>query len=364
MADLSAPAGAGGGGIPTVIVIVIVLIVLVAGVRLAGPRLAGRRSRAARAGVQWAFAPVASTLRRWLPAGWDARSGKSTGQAAKPQRDLLVRRLVLTPSRHAQLEPRLPRLAVISSGWHNAFYHGSAGSPRGGHLMVRAAAVRGVAHAVNAESGQDAVGTAWNERRKALFIVVADGLGALPRSGEAARRATNTAVKLYAAMDRSKDFHMFGRQLFHDVASDVKKYISAGRFDAATTLVAAEMRLVQSGAVISVCGVGDSEAWLLHDEQWRVLHHERGQGEENTTRQLPGYPKPLVSKRVRAPVGSVLLLATDGFAAALASEGSPLTRELARRWRKTPSAMEFLAHVDFVEDVFTDDRAVVAVWIR
>jgi hypothetical protein len=62
--------------------------------------------------------------------------------------------------------------------------------------------------------------------------------------------------------------------------------------------------------------------------------------------------------------GSVVVLASDGFAGALGGDGSPLARELADRWRKPPGPLEYLAHVSFIDEYWTDDRAAVAVWIQ
>jgi hypothetical protein len=254
------------------------------------------------------------------------------------------------------VEPRLTRPVVAHAAWCHMLFQGSCADDR---LVIRAAAVRGPAHAFEESPGQDALGLAWNDDRHALIAVVADGLGSLGGSGEVARHAARCGV-WHGSRIRTADELV---DVPGKVTQDLERAMADKKFDGATTIVMSEIRLTSDGAEVSVVGVGDSEAWYLHGEEWTVIHHERRDDGENVTRHLPSGEEPRC-RRVQVPHGSVVLLASDGFAGALATGGSPLSSELAKRWRRPPNLPEFLAQVDFADRFFTDDRAAVAVWIR
>lgn len=267
----------------------------------------------------------------------------------------------------AQPETRLPTKVILESKWGSGFFHGFCGPANEMRFVVRGAAVRGIGHARNGMPGQDVAGAMWDENRQSLLVTVADGLGSLPNSDRVALLVATDALRVPGShLDQKSELSARAHLIFRDIADNTERTMTGEGLNGASTLVVAEIRPAprNGGAYVTVCGVGDSEAWYLTDGRWHVLHHERGHREENATRQLPGYTDPRILENIPVASGSVLLLGTDGFASALGSEtASPLSRELAGRWRKTPPPLEFLTHVDFVEDGRVDDRAVVAVWV-
>jgi hypothetical protein len=268
-----------------------------------------------------------------------------------------IRGLVVTSGGRPAREPVLTQPVDSYSAWGHTVCEGVCGDEI--RMVIRAATVRGLAHAFAGTEAQDALGLVWNRDRGALLAVVADGLGSLPDSGRVAHRTVRRVLQIGQGMRSGDDF----RQLPRRVAIDVRDYIQRQDLRGATTAVLCEIRPVAGGAEVTTLAVGDSEAWFLHDGSWNVIYHERRTDGENITRHLPDQ-LPDRPCRTRVPHGSVLLLATDGLASALGVDGTPLGHELAARWRRPPAGPEFLSHVDFEDKYFSDDRAAVAVWIN
>ncbi|WP_433360116.1 protein phosphatase 2C domain-containing protein [Actinoplanes sp. CA-142083] len=298
--------------------------------------------------------------RQRIAVGSDLRPGESRPSAhpgARPRsrdrvRQVLPRKRAKTPP-----EPWLNDEVVLYGPWFSTVCHGYCGPRDDSRLAVRAATLRGLSHRYDGTPGQDVLGVVWNPRRMSLFAVVADGLGSLPESGEAARFAVQAALRTARRLpDRANPAIILG-----EAGEAVRQYNGHGEMKGTATMVVAEIRRTRSEAHVTTWGVGDSEAWLLRGGRWGALHHERRAGRENVTRHLPHDESSRTERRV--PAGTVVLLATDGFASALGS-GSPLGAELAESWQRPPAPLDFLAQVDFEDDHFTDDRAAVAVWIR
>ncbi|GAA2477949.1 protein phosphatase 2C domain-containing protein [Winogradskya humida] len=277
-----------------------------------------------------------------------------------------VVRLVIDPPRDGQeREPRLPARVVTGSAWHGSFFHGWCGTTGGARpavlLNVRAASLRGATHAGMGTEGQDAIGAAWDETNSALYVAVADGLGSLAASGRVAAEAITAALHLCTTRPDSLSFADGATRMFQAIGAGLVRSLKEGE-SGACTLVVAEVIPRFDGAEVTVVGVGDSEAWALFDSRWTVLHHERG-GSENATRDMPTHAaEPRVYSFVLSP-GSVLLLGSDGFTGALDMSVSPLARALARLWRQRPGWLDFVNHVGFVDEYWSDDRSAVAVWI-
>jgi protein phosphatase 2C-like protein len=264
-------------------------------------------------------------------------------------------------------EPRLPARVVAGSGWHGSFFHGWCGRTDGvratARLHVRGVTLRGATHSGMDTEGQDAIGAAWDEVRCALYVAVADGLGSLPQSGRIAVEAITAALHLCTTRPDDTAFADNGPRLFEAIAAGLVRSLGDGRdrLGGACTLLIAEVVPRFDGAQVTVHGVGDSEAWALYGGSWTPMHHERG-GADNATRELPGHLRPLTHVYDLSP-GSVLVLGSDGFAGALDATVSPLARGLARLWRCRPGWLDFLNHVSFVDEYWSDDRSAVAVWI-
>jgi hypothetical protein len=222
-------------------------------------------------------------------------------------------------------------------------------------IEVRAAGLPGNTHLVQRAAGQDAVGMAWSEQRGVLYLAVADGVSSRPESGHAALGAVfaalrdlgsdTTATSLDRAVERARDAV---------IASNTRSEL-----DGATTLVLAEVTPTAAGVQLQLATIGDSEVWTLHSGRWTPLARNR-QG--NRTASLPA-DQPTKLPTTELPRGTVLVLATDGFATALGDGNSALAAELARRWITAPALLEFVNHVDFRDLGYRDDRAVAAVWI-
>lgn len=250
-----------------------------------------------------------------------------------------------------------PMILAADTQW--SVYHGAlrVGSFR---AAVRVATARGRSHAYEGTAGQDVAGLVWNERRGGIFAVVADGLGSKVDSGTVARELVDGLLARAERLRPADD----PTAMIEETIRVLEELTYSRELDGATTVVAAEIRQDPAGATVTTWGIGDSEAWLLCDGTWTVLHHERRSDAQNVTRHLPGHRTPH-TQRARVRSGSVVALASDGFASALDSRGaSPVARELIDRWRRPPTPIEFLGQVNFEDPRFHDDRAAVAVWIR
>ncbi|MEV4412057.1 protein phosphatase 2C domain-containing protein [Catellatospora sp. NPDC049609] len=267
--------------------------------------------------------------------------------------------LLLTRQPVAEQEPPLPSWVIGRCTTQSSYFHGRCGGEGARRLLVRGAALRGREHAQSGRHGQDAIGAVWNESRGVLYLAVADGVGSLVDSDRAAHAAVRQALSLCRDLPVRADFATHVGEMFREIGRALRA--SPDTAGGATTLVVAEVRPSPGGAALHVTGVGDSEAWLLADGGWMPLHHERDDARGNATRSLPGQV-PLRRWQEEVPAGAVLLLASDGFAGAVAQR-SPLGAELAARWRVPPAPTEFLVHVDFHDGYRADDRGVLAVWI-
>ncbi|MEU4160173.1 protein phosphatase 2C domain-containing protein [Actinoplanes sp. NPDC026670] len=302
--------------------------------------------------------------RRETDAGGQPRTAVAEQPARPAAPGPAVHRLVLDGQ---EREPRLPAQVVAGSARHGSFFHGWCGTTSGPHptarLNVRGVTLRGVGHAEQDLEGQDVIGAAWDDRRGVLYVAVADGVGSLPRSGRVAQEAITAVLHLCLTRPDDIAFDATGARLFEAVAAGLVRSLGGddARIDGASTLIVAEIAPRFDGAYVTVHGVGDSEAWALYAGAWIPLHHERGGG-DNATRELPGHVRPHTQRYDLSP-GAVLVLGSDGFTGALDESVSPLSRGLARLWRRRPTWLEFLNHVSFVDDYWSDDRSAVAVWI-
>ncbi|GGM27966.1 protein phosphatase 2C domain-containing protein [Dactylosporangium sucinum] len=265
----------------------------------------------------------------------------------------------LTRGGRPATEPEFVDPVVVHGSWCDSVFHATheAGGTR---FAIRAATVRGKEHAYGGEPGQDAVGVVWSASRGALLLVAADGLGSLRDSGAVALTAAELALDHGARLGPGDPLS----EVFRRVSAGLYREIERRGLDGATTLVLAELRPTRDGVLVTTCGVGDSEAWAMQPGKWKALHHERVRDSENITRHLPKHQPAAGRDPIAVRRGTVVVVASDGFAGALGGEGSPLTRELDKHWQNPPPAVDFLAQVGFQDDYFNDDRSAVAVWIQ
>jgi serine/threonine protein phosphatase PrpC len=265
--------------------------------------------------------------------------------------------------------PRLPERVVVDCRWYGSIFDGWCAPPSNKRWMrVRGAAWRGGMHAAMGHEGQDAVGAAWNPATGTLFLAVADGLGSLPHSGAVAYEAVNAALHLCTTRADGRQFRDVGTRLFEAVTAGLRRSFGPQVADeGGTTLVVAEVTPDDRGASITVHGVGDSEAWVLEHDRWQSLHHERHERDgdferdDNVTRDLPSDPRPRTGHG-RLGRGGLLVLATDGFAERI-GEGTAGSARLVEQLRWPLPALDLARTVVGVDDEYSDDRGVVAVWV-
>ncbi|MEU4157855.1 protein phosphatase 2C domain-containing protein [Actinoplanes sp. NPDC026670] len=246
----------------------------------------------------------------------------------------------------------LPRRVVTGAADSSTYFGGRVvGQP----FEVRGASLPGLTHLLAGEPGQDRVAAGWSSYRSSLLIAVADGVGSQPDSGPVASFALRRLLDL-GQNPRCRQVTL-GR-LVENVRQDTIDDLRRAGYDGSTTLVVAELRPVPGGAEADIVAVGDSEAWLLGNNSWEALYHDRGSG----TRALPYSPARHEVRLLITP-GTVLMLATDGVAEALGSGSSALARELAARLARPPRPVEFANLLEFRHEMFNDDRSAVAVWL-
>lgn len=244
----------------------------------------------------------------------------------------------------------LPRLVVAGARLESCFFGGRV--PTTG-WEVRGTSLRGFSHAEVEESGQDAMGTRWTPGRSGLLLAVADGVGSKHDSAQAATWAVELALQLAEERPTAPlDEHVIV------VARELRRQLDKHQLSGATTLILAELTEADQGETqLRMAAVGDSEAWVLAESGWRALYHCRA---NNRTEALPRRPE-ATYQTIILPRGLVLVLATDGFAKALAKR-SPLAVELRTRWANPPSEISFVNDVAFQDEHHLDDRTALAVW--
>ncbi|WBB93380.1 protein phosphatase 2C domain-containing protein [Verrucosispora sp. WMMC514] len=270
--------------------------------------------------------------------------------AAQAHSPAMVTPLIVGPTDQTSwVRPPLPSMVITGTQENSSFFSGVVAELG---WEVRGASLRGLTHAEVGESGQDALGVRWTPERDGLLLAVADGVGSKRDSREAARRAIVQALRLTHARP--------GIPLEHQIeslAKDLGAWLKQQRYSAATTLVLAELTDAADGLRLRIAAVGDSEVWCLADGTWKCLYHRRTGGE---TEALPRYARAMC-REYRLSRGAVVVLATDGFAAALDGR-SRLATELAVRWATAPTELSFVNDVAFHHDHHLDDRTVLAVW--
>jgi len=219
--------------------------------------------------------------------------------------------------------------------------------------VLRGASLRGQTPAQAGGDRQDSIGVSWSRVHRHLFLAVADGLASKPQSGQAAQRAVEVAVDTLTQRYEGLD-----SDLPHAVGAAADEISNSG-VDGATTLAVGVVRpFPAGGAEVTLGVVGDTEGWLLEDGVWRAICSQRGNDQV-----LPNQKSPTLIPTFWAPAGSVLVLATSGFAASLGDGTSRLAEELVRRWARPPATLEFANLVGFTHGGATSDRTVLAVWL-
>ncbi|MGC8513913.1 MAG: protein phosphatase 2C domain-containing protein [Acidimicrobiales bacterium] len=241
-------------------------------------------------------------------------------------------------------------------------------------LTMRAASVVGSRHRLAGEPSDDFF--AWSQGDGWAALAVADGLGAIPGSADAAARTCSAAV-LAASSCVLDGSGLDAPALAAAARLCMQAAESAARGGGATTLVLA---LVAAKGTVSLARVGDSTAFVVDAQSTRELFPGREDGTvgtstaalplgENRTDEL-GADARTAEGNVwetaswQLQPGEVLVLATDGVADPW--RDGPQTVDPALRAAITgqPSPLSLAGLVDFSRQGCHDDRTVMCAWLR
>lgn len=245
-----------------------------------------------------------------------------------------------------------------------------------GDLVVRAASVVGPGHrcADPAVVRQDAYRIGRDPAGDFVVIAVADGVSSSARADLGATVAVSTAVA--AVLERLRldggTGGLSAAELFELVASRVSGEAAdrglADRDVCAVLIVAVLPTRLRDDAPnrLWVGWLGDVSLWRLGDGRWSIAAGDRKGGdggiESNAIAAvLPFDPGAARSEFLPLSAGDRLTLVTDGVGDGLA--GLPaLNRYLADEWAGPPPIADFINHVGYDAEQFTDDRTAVTVW--
>jgi len=245
-----------------------------------------------------------------------------------------------------------------------------------GGLIVRAASLVGPGHrcADPAEMRQDAYRLGRDVTGDHLIVAVADGLSSSSRSDLGATVAVSSAVAGVVDLLRTgfRPDAQWAARLFSAVAQRIREEAAARGLsdkDVCTVLVVAILptRLPGNEPRPGWVGwLGDVSLWHLAEGRWRQAAGNRKQDESGVASNaleavLPQDPGAAQGAQLQIERGDVLTFVTDGVGDGLA--GLPALNDfLARQWARPPSIADFINHVGYDAEQFTDDRSAVTVW--
>ena len=113
--------------------------------------------------------------------------------------------------------------------------------------------------------------------------------------------------------------------------------------------------------------LGDASLWQLGDDRWRIVAGDRKQDEAGMASNavaaaLPHDPHAAQSQLLSLAPGDVVTMVTDGVGDGLAGLSS-LNGFLAKEWTRPPAIADFINHVGYDAEQFTDDRSAITVWV-
>ena len=236
-------------------------------------------------------------------------------------------------------------------------------------LEIRAASSRGLWHRYFGTPRQDSCSIYYDRPTRTLLACVADGVGSMPMSQEAARLATSWAPFYYLR-------HRCWPQTIHDLNRHLSEYsqgriaISVPRVDddataMATTFAGLALTCGDGPRTASVVWTDDSTVWSLEDGTWTELTRNSTADDQAVytpgVRGLPHETPRFYEAVVPAERGALFVM-SDGVGVPLA--GSRQVREaLASWWVHPPDVFTFAGQVGFARQAHMDDRTAVGIWL-
>lgn len=261
------------------------------------------------------------------------------------------------PSAAASMDPPLRSRADAAT----ASYRAEGGTT--GWCSLTAATLTGVRHRLAGEASQDYF--AWAVAGRRLAVAVADGLGSVPGSGDAAMTAAGAAV---SAASSSKEGPRQAALAAIDAAESELRGPEHGA--GATTLVVC---VVDAGGDVALSRVGDSTAFLVDagegDEGacWRELFAPPPEHEDEVpvaTGALSAEGRLSADVETAAVVlggSEVVVVVSDGIAGPWRDGPSTVAPAMIDGILGRPSAIELARLADFSRQGCHDDRTIVAV---
>lgn len=263
-----------------------------------------------------------------------------------------------------------PALLRPAGGVEAAAYRADGGDDE--VWAVRAASVAGVRHRLAGDGSEDAY--AWARLPGAVALIVADGVGSVPGSGGAARRAVQAAGEAAAAVfgpapapDEDGSAHdpagrdrLAGAACLEAVAAAGR---AAGEGPGATTILVA---VVTDAGRARLARVGDSTAFVLRGGAWHELFAADPDGGigSTATAALPAAAPAVEPAEVPLGPDEALVLATDGIADPLRDGPTTVAPALGAALRRPPAPLALAWLTDFSRQGCHDDRTVLAAWRR
>jgi serine/threonine protein phosphatase PrpC len=269
----------------------------------------------------------------------------------------------------AEFEPRPPRTRTYrpdtaADGWATE------------RFVLRAASVRGYQHRHDGAPRQDDFAVSWHEESGAIVVAIADGVSSVELAHVGATLACRTAIDyLTRWLDKQDGDAPDWLDLVKCASWALVEFAGAQLGDGnprevademlATTLVVALVRPREDGsATASLVQVGDSEAWVLHEERWQRLDGHDDDLVTPAVFALPRVPEHLDVHEVELTEGDVLVLGTDGLGGPLGDGSGSVGNRFAESLATVPTPLELAHLLDFSRETFDDDRTLVVVWPR
>lgn len=245
------------------------------------------------------------------------------------------------------------------------------------HFVIRAASLRGYLHRYDGVPRQDDVAISYLHSHRYVMAAVADGISSATQSHVGATIAVNKAIQWITTNVRGTVEELDWASFVHNVAWElvekaalifgVERDPQIAEELLATTLITAVVHFPSgtSMALAHVVGIGDSGAWLLTDGRFeRVLGGKNLDASiaSSEVAGLPRIPMQMTPTVTEVPMGSVLLLGTDGFGDPLGSGEGAVGRLFAEGLWSPPSMLEFAHLLDFSRETFDDDRSLIGIW--